>query len=168
MAPTRGWSLLRHLECLYIIAMLIPWVYYEVWHAPLTCVVHNFGTDYPGFPYTGIAVMCVNCIIMGIMLTYVTVKSGSVWPDYRRQGIAGRLVSCAMSALDEEGINKVALVAFKKNEVGNAFWESVGFTGRDDLVYRNKNIRALDRIDTLFTGSVPCEKRCNEKSTCKF
>ena len=26
------------------------------------------------------SVMCVNCIIMGIMLTYVTVKSGSVWP----------------------------------------------------------------------------------------
>jgi len=50
--------------------------------------------------------------------------------------------------LDEEGINKVALVAFKKNALGNGFWENRGFTDREDLVYRNKNIHALDRIDT--------------------
>ncbi len=39
-----------------------------------------------------------------------------------------------------EGIHKVALVAFEKNAAGNRFWEKVGFTVRDDLVYRNKNI----------------------------
>ncbi len=72
----------------------------------------------------------------------------AVLPTYRNQGIAKKLVDSAMSALDEEGINKVALVAFKKNELGNSFWENRGFTNRDDLVYRNKNIHALDRIDT--------------------
>lgn len=72
----------------------------------------------------------------------------AVLPTYRNQGIAKKLVDSAMSALDEEGINKVALVAFKKNELGNSFWENRGFTDRDDLVYRNKNIHALDRIDT--------------------
>ena len=59
-----------------------------------------------------------------------------------------KLVDCAMSALDKEGINKVALVAFKKNDIGNDFWESIGFEERDDLVYRNKNIHELNRIDT--------------------
>lgn len=49
-----------------------------------------------------------------------------------------------MSALEAEGIHKVALVAFKKNEIGNAFWENVGFTYRDDLVYRNKNIHVWE------------------------
>jgi len=53
-----------------------------------------------------------------------------------------------MSALDAEGINKTALVVFKKNELGNGFWEKIGFTDRDDLVYRNKNIHELNRIDT--------------------
>ncbi len=72
----------------------------------------------------------------------------AVLPTYRNQGIAKKLVDSAMSALDEEGINKVALVAFKKNELGNSFWENRGFTNRDDLIYRNKNIHALDRIDT--------------------
>lgn len=72
----------------------------------------------------------------------------AVLPAYRKQGIAKRLVDSAMSALDAEGINKVALVAFKKNELGNGFWENIGFINRDDLVYRNKNIHELNRIDT--------------------
>lgn len=67
---------------------------------------------------------------------------------YRKQKIAKRLVDSVMSALDAEGINKVALVVFKKNELGNGFWENIGFINRDDLVYRNKNIHELNRIDT--------------------
>lgn len=72
----------------------------------------------------------------------------AVLPDYRNQGIARKLVESAMDALDKEGINKVGLVAFARNEIGNGFWENIGFTERDDLVYRNKNIHDLTRIDT--------------------
>lgn len=66
-----------------------------------------------------------------------------VLPAYRNRGIAKKLVSCAMTALENEGINKVALVAFKENEIGNGFWEKMGFLDRTDLVYRNKNIHIL-------------------------
>jgi ribosomal protein S18 acetylase RimI-like enzyme len=66
----------------------------------------------------------------------------AVLPAYRNQGIAKRLVDCVISALDEEGINKVALVAFQTNEIGNGFWDRIGFIERDDPVYRNKNIHA--------------------------
>ncbi|MTI54833.1 hypothetical protein [Geosporobacter ferrireducens] len=38
------------------------------------------------------------------------------------------------------GMHAVALVVFDKNEIGNGFWESVGFLRRDDLVYRNRII----------------------------
>lgn len=72
----------------------------------------------------------------------------AVLPEFRNQGVARRLVGLAMAALDAEGINKVALVAFRKNETGNGFWENMGFSERTDLVYRNKNIHDLDRIDT--------------------
>lgn len=61
-------------------AVLIGGIIWGLWHAPLTCVGHNFGTDYPGFPYVGILFMCIFCTSFGIALTYVTVKSGSVWP----------------------------------------------------------------------------------------
>ena len=61
-------------------AFILGGVIWGLWHAPLTCIGHNFGTDYPGFPYLGIAVMCVFCIIMGIILTFVTAQTGSIWP----------------------------------------------------------------------------------------
>ena len=72
----------------------------------------------------------------------------AVFPEYRNQGIASGLVESALFALDVEGIKKVALVAFSKNDIGNEFWEKRGFVVREDLVYRNKNIHELKRIDT--------------------
>jgi N-acetylglutamate synthase len=66
----------------------------------------------------------------------------------RKVGIGSALVNHAMDALKQEGIHKVALVVFAKNEIGNGFWEKRGFTSREDLVYRNKNITELTRINT--------------------
>ena len=66
----------------------------------------------------------------------------------RRQGIGSALLAAAFDALEREGINKVALVVFGRNRDGNRFWEANGFTSREDLVYRNKNIREFIRNDT--------------------
>ncbi len=72
----------------------------------------------------------------------------AVHPDYRRQGIAKAMVKTALAAVESLGIGKVALVVFGKNKAGNEFWEGLGFTAREDLVYRNKAIIEFDRIDT--------------------
>lgn len=77
-----------------------------------------------------------------------TISHTVVDVNYRLHGIATALVDAAMNALKDEGITKVNLVAFKKNEVANNFWEAYGFTTRDDLNYRNKCIIELQRIDT--------------------
>jgi ribosomal protein S18 acetylase RimI-like enzyme len=69
----------------------------------------------------------------------------------RKNGVGTALVDAAVNALKNEGINKVALVVFSKNELGNSFWEKRGFTVREDLVYRNKSISELTRIDTYIT-----------------
>lgn len=61
-------------------AIIVGGIIWGLWHAPITCVGHNFGTDYPGFPYVGIVLMCVNCTLIGIMFTYLTVKTQSIWP----------------------------------------------------------------------------------------
>ncbi|MBD5495809.1 MAG: CPBP family intramembrane metalloprotease [Lachnospiraceae bacterium] len=61
-------------------AVIIGGILWGIWHWPLTYVGHNFGTGYFGYPYTGFAAMCVMCVFMGILLTYVTCKSGSIWP----------------------------------------------------------------------------------------
>ncbi|MDI9469869.1 MAG: GNAT family N-acetyltransferase [Bacillota bacterium] len=64
----------------------------------------------------------------------------AVRPRCRHQGIGSKLVLAAIEALAEQGINKVSLVVFEDNQVGNAFWEKQGFTVRDDLIYRNRTI----------------------------
>lgn len=68
--------------------------------------------------------------------------------DRQGEGIGRTLVEAALDALKAEGIHKVALVVFDRNEKGNAFWEKMGFTTREDLVYRNKALTELVRIDT--------------------
>ncbi len=67
---------------------------------------------------------------------------------YRRQGLGAELVRRCLAALKGEGINKVALLVFNRNEAGNAFWETQGFTVRNDIAYRNKALTELVRIDT--------------------
>lgn len=77
-----------------------------------------------------------------------TIYHMAVAEAFRRQGVATALVERCLEALRAEGIHKVALVAFKYNEAGNAFWERMGFTVRDDLNYRNRALTELIRIDT--------------------
>ena len=54
---------------------------------------------------------------------------------YRMRGIGKAMVVFAMEALREEKINKVSLIAFTKNDIGNAFWKEIGWTKREDLNY---------------------------------
>lgn len=54
-------------------------ILWGIWHWPLTYVGHNFGREYFGYPVTGFAAMCLMCIFMGIILTYVTWRTGSIW-----------------------------------------------------------------------------------------
>jgi hypothetical protein len=39
-------------------------------------------------------------------------------------------------------------VVFERNERGNGFWERMGFVERPDLVYKNKALVELERMDT--------------------
>ena len=91
--------------------------------------------------------------IIGVILSGHDGRRGyihhtAVGRNEQRHGVGTALVDASMSALENEGINKVALVVFGKNEKGNAFWEKQGFSTRPDLVYRNKAISELARIDT--------------------
>ncbi len=91
--------------------------------------------------------------IVGVILAGNDGRRGYIYhtavsPDHRRKGIAKALVDTALKALHDLGINKTALVVFERNADGNAFWESVGFTSRGDLVYRNKALTEMIRIDT--------------------
>lgn len=94
-----------------------------------------------------------NDAIVGIILAGHDGRRGyiyhtSVGENHRRQGIGTKLVDKCLSALKEEGINKVALLVFAKNDVGNRFWENQGFIARTDITYKNQETNKLIRIDT--------------------
>jgi ribosomal protein S18 acetylase RimI-like enzyme len=55
--------------------------------------------------------------------------------DHRLTGIGKAMVVHCMNALKAEHINKVSLIAFTTNDVGNAFWKQIGWTKRQDLNY---------------------------------
>ena len=61
-------------------ALIVGGVLWGLWHAPLTIAGHNFGIGYAGYPVTGILRMCLMCTVIGIFLTYLTKKTGSVMP----------------------------------------------------------------------------------------
>lgn len=91
--------------------------------------------------------------IVGSILTGNDGRRGYIYhtavsPQYQQHGIGSTLVDTAIDALKKLGINKIALVVFDKNDNGNAFWEKQGFSERNDLIYRNKTINHLERIDT--------------------
>ncbi|MBU9729136.1 CPBP family intramembrane glutamic endopeptidase [Diplocloster modestus] len=60
--------------------LLISGVIWGLWHAPLTAMGHNYGFGYTGYPFTGILAMCGFCIIMGTLLSFLSLKTRSCLP----------------------------------------------------------------------------------------
>lgn len=90
---------------------------------PTTSVVAEIDGEIVG------AILCGHDGRYGYMY-HVCVKE-----KYRRNGIGKQMVVFCMRALQEEKINKIALIAFTSNDVGNAFWHKVGWRQRADLNY---------------------------------
>ena len=83
--------------------------------------------------------------IVGVILTghdgrRAIVHHMCVHENYRRMGIASKLVSLAEGALKDEGIQKVFGLVFKDNNPANVFWENQGYSLRTNLNYRNKSL----------------------------
>lgn len=83
----RGYLLPKMMEKFSIgKVLLINGLIWGVWHAPLTAIGHNYGTGYWGYPVTGILAMCGFCIVMGVIFSYITIKTGSCLPAVLAHG----------------------------------------------------------------------------------
>lgn len=106
-------------------------------------------------PDTSVVAVAENGDIVGGILCGHDGRRGCLYhvcvrEDYRRLGIGKAMVVHCMNALKEEKINKVSLIAFTKNDVGNAFWRTIGWTKREDLNYydftlNEENITAFNK-----------------------
>lgn len=93
----RGYLLPKMSEKLPPIPMLlITGVIWGLWHAPLTAIGHNYGVGYPGFPFAGIAMMCFFCIVMGVFLSYVSLKTKSCLPAVFGHGAINSIAAIGM------------------------------------------------------------------------
>lgn len=103
-------------------------------------------------PHTSFVALAGEALV-GVILAGHDGRRGYIYhmavaETHRRRGIASALVERSLAALKAEGIHKIALLVFNRNQVGSAFWESQGFTVRTDVAYRDKLLTELVRIDT--------------------
>ncbi len=56
-----------------------------------------------------------------------------VAPEYRRRGIGKAMVAFALEKLKGEQINDVSIIAFSKNDVGNIFWNKLGWEMQSNI-----------------------------------
>lgn len=86
-------------------ALIIGGIIWGLWHAPLTCIGHNYGTEYPGFPFLGILMMCVFCILLGIILSFLSERSGSVWPAAFMHAVSNAHPTALIGLMNDEKID---------------------------------------------------------------
>lgn len=67
-------------SCGSVKAVLLTGIIWGIWHAPMIAMGHNYGTDYPGYPFIGILLMVVFCVVIGIIESYLTLRTDSVLP----------------------------------------------------------------------------------------
>ena len=91
--------------------------------------------------------------IIGVILSGHDGRRGLIYhlavkTSERGQGVGTALLDRAVEALMGEGITKVYVIVFKRNDAGNAFWEKRGFTVPNESLYRAREIMAIKHIDT--------------------
>lgn len=78
--------------------------------------------------------------IVGSILCGSDGRQGSLYhvcvaKEYRRRRIGTQMVGFCMHQLRIMGINKVSLIAYAKNDIGNAFWNRIGWIRKTDVNY---------------------------------
>lgn len=61
-------------------ALLAHGMVWGVWHWPIIAMGHNYGLDYPGAPWAGLVAMTLFTVGVGVVLGWLTLRSGTVWP----------------------------------------------------------------------------------------
>ncbi|MBQ6845067.1 MAG: CPBP family intramembrane metalloprotease [Agathobacter sp.] len=90
----RGYMVPKMAENMKTVPMLLTsGVIWGLWHAPLTIIGHNYGVGYFGYPFTGILAMCLFCMVIGIFMSYITLKTQSCIPAVLAHGAINAFAS---------------------------------------------------------------------------
>ena len=92
---------------------------------PDSCFIAKAGNEIIG------AVLCGNDGRRGY-INHLAVAQG-----HRGKGLGRALVNKCLMAMRSEGICKCNLVTYRSNDDGNAFWDAMHATRREDALYRS-------------------------------
>lgn len=67
-------------SCGSVKAVIFTGIIWGFWHAPMIAMGHNYGTAYPGYPVAGILLMVIFCVAIGVIESYLTLRTDSVLP----------------------------------------------------------------------------------------
>lgn len=70
----------------FLPTVLLTGFIWGIWHAPIIVAGHNYGMDYPGYPWLGIIGMCLFCMVAGTLFSFITLKTRSCWPAVLAHG----------------------------------------------------------------------------------
>ena len=76
-------------------AMVVMGVIWGAWHWPILAMGHNYGLDYPGAPWTGMLAFTWFTFAIGTILSWMTIRAGSVWPAVIGHGVLNGVASIA-------------------------------------------------------------------------
>ena len=121
-------------------SVVIGGIIWGLWHIPP--IVHmglNFGKNYPGFPYVGIALMCVRCIGFGATMQLLRKMSDSVIAPIIAHAIIDSICNTlATMFLSEEIIGDT--IGENKFIIGVCCTISALIVGIHCWIYMNKRI----------------------------
>lgn len=102
----RGYLLPKLLKRMGILpTLLISGVIWGLWHLPITILGHNYGMGYLGYPVTGILAMCLFCVVVGVIFSYLTIRTGSCLPAMLAHGGLNGFASAGILFTDGTSVN---------------------------------------------------------------
>lgn len=87
----------------------------------------------------------VGVILCGIDGRRAYIYHTVVRADLRNQGIGKQLLHAVYDVIEKAGIKKSGLLVMNTNDIGNRFWQSQGWTRREDVTYYSINTADFER-----------------------
>ena len=132
----------------------------ELWLTIKGFAIRSIDDSYEGIrrflernPNTSVVAECKGKVV-GAILCCHDGRRGCLYhvcvhEQYRRRGIGRAMVVYCINALENENISNVTLIAFTSNDIGNAFWNEIGWRRRQDLNNYDLVLNSKNRISIV-------------------
>lgn len=84
--------------------LVVTGVIWGIWHWPLILLAgYEYGVGYPGAPWTGLAAMCLFTTTVGVLLSWLYERTGSIWAPALAHGAVNAIAALPLYFLTDGG-----------------------------------------------------------------